>query len=136
MAIVGFNFKKIEVEKKTEAKGKINISNNVAIKEVEEAQLSLGKSKQTALKLTFEFHTKYEPDMGKIFLVGDVVYMGSEKVLKETMKEWKDSKKIPDSISREILGTVLEKCNIQAIVLSRDLNLPTPVPLPKIQPKK
>jgi len=136
MAIVGFNFRKIEVEKKTDAKGKINISNNVSIKGVEEAQLSLGANKQNALRLKFEFHTKYEPDMGKIFLVGDVVYMGTEKILKETLKEWKDSKKIPDSISREILGTVLEKCNIQAIVLSRDINLPTPVPLPKIQPKK
>ena len=55
MTIVGFGFNKIEVEKKEGAKGKINISNNVSIKDVKETTLAVGKDNPTVLKFTFEF---------------------------------------------------------------------------------
>ena len=50
MAIVGFNFTKMNVEKNKAVEGKININNNVSIKDVEENELSLGKSKQKGVK--------------------------------------------------------------------------------------
>ena len=41
--IVGFNFNKVNVERKEAAKGKISISNNVAIKDIEQKELPFGK---------------------------------------------------------------------------------------------
>ena len=133
MTIVGFDFTKIDAEKKAPIKGKISINNNVTIKNVEEQNLNLGKEKQNALKFQFEFVSKYDPDLGQIKLVGDLIYMGEPKKVKEILDGWKKDKKLPKDISAGILNNVLVKCNIQALILSRELNLPSPIPLPKVQ---
>lgn len=132
MTIVGFNFTKIHVERKKPAKGKINIKNNISIKKVEEADLSLGKSKQSGLKFIFEFVSLYDPKIGDITLAGEVLYLMPEKQVKEVLKGWKKDKKVPKDLTAAVLNTVLQKCNIQALMLARDINLPPPIPLPKV----
>ena len=59
MTIVGFSFTKMVIERKNFIKGKINIANNISIKNVSETTLALGKGKQPALKMIFEFVSKY-----------------------------------------------------------------------------
>jgi hypothetical protein len=46
---------------------------------------------------------------------------------------WKKDKKLPKEIMPVILNTVLNKCNIQALILSEQINLPPPIPMPKLQ---
>ena len=133
MTIVGFDFTKIDAEKKSPIKGKININNNVAIKNVEEQNLHLGNEKQNAIKFQFEFTSKYDPGIGAITLGGDIIFMGDPKKVKEILDGWKKDKKLPKDISANILNNVLTRCNVQALILSRDLNLPSPIPLPKVQ---
>ena len=131
--IVGFNFNKINVERKDMIKGKISISNNVSIKNIEEKDLALGKEKQNALKFTFEFDSKYEPNIGDIILGGDILFVGDAKKAKEILDSWKKDKKIPKDVMTSVLNTVLTKCNIQALILSQEVNLPPPIPLPKVK---
>ncbi|MFC1768659.1 hypothetical protein ACFLZX_02750 [Nanoarchaeota archaeon] len=137
MAIVGFNFNKLDVKKSEVSKGgKINISNNVSITDVEQHDVSLGKEKQNTLKFNFEFTSKYEPDVGNILLAGSTIFMSDPKKSKEIMDGWEKEKKVPKEVMTEILNTVLTKCNIQALILSQDVNLPPPIPLPKIKPEQ
>ena len=133
MTIVGFDFTRIDAEKKGFVKGKININNNVTIKNVEEQNLNLGKEKQNALKFVFEFIAKYDPSIGSIKLEGNVIYMAEQKKIKEILDGWKKDKKLPKDISTGILNTVLTRCNIQSLILSQNINLPPPIPLPKVQ---
>ena len=133
MAVIGFNFNKINVEKKEISKGKVNISNNVAIKNIEQKDISLGKNTQDALKFTFEFTSKYEPGLGNILLGGDVLFLTDAKKSKDILDSWKKDKKVPKDIMAGILNTVLSKCNIQALILSQEVNLPPPIPLPKVK---
>ena len=133
MAIVGFNFTKINVERKEMQKGKINISNNVAIKDVKPTDISLGKEKQDALKFTFEFTSRFEPKIGSILLGGDLLFLGDANKIKEVSEGWKKDKRVPKEIMGSILNTILAKCNIQALILSQEVNLPPPVPLPKVE---
>ena len=133
MMIVGFNFNKIDVEKKEMVKGKISISNNVSIKNIEQKDLDFGKEKQNALKFIFEFNSKYEPNVGDIILGGDVLFVGEAKKTKEILDNWKKDKKVPKDVMTSILNTVLTRCNIQALILSQEVNLPPPVPLPKVR---
>ena len=65
MAIVGFEFTKINVNNKETAKGKINISNNVGITDVKKADMQLGTTKQSGIKFLFEYISAYEPDFSK-----------------------------------------------------------------------
>jgi len=133
MAIVGFNFTKILVEKKTGIKGKVDIKNNVSVKSVESTDLSLGTSKDKALKFGFEFTSEYTPVIGHIMLTGELLYMSDSSSQDEILKNWKKNKSVPKDTMNEILNIILMRCNVEALILSRDVNLPPPIPLPKIQ---
>lgn len=134
MAIVGVNFTKISVEKNELAKGKININNNVSIKDVKEKDLIPGKNiDQKGLDFVFEFVSKYQPNLGEIKLNGSVLFVGSKKTVDDVMKSWKKDKKIPKEAMTAVLNTALTKCNIQALILSQQVNLPPPIPLPKVK---
>ena len=131
--IVGFGFTKLSAEKGETAKGKIDINNNVSIKDVIEDNLSLGKDKQNVIKFIFEFTSKYEPNVGSILFEGELLYMEEPKKAKELLSAWKKDKKLPKEIMGGLLNTILTKCNVQALILSQEVNLPPPIPLPKVQ---
>ncbi len=136
MAVVGFNFSKIHAEKTAPIKGKINISNRVNLKDVEKADLSLGKDKQQGVKIMFNYISNYEPKIGNIELEGDLLFLADEKGAKSILDEWKKNKKLPQNVMGTVLNTVLTRCNVQALIISRDVNLPPSVPLPKVQIKQ
>ncbi|MFH1589363.1 MAG: hypothetical protein ABIB43_02230, partial [archaeon] len=119
-------------EKTKAVTGKINISNNVSIKKVVESKFGLD-SKKKALKFSFVYTSKYEPSIGLIELEGDTVYLFDETTAKKVLNDWKKTKKVPTDVMRNLMGHVLAKSNVQAVVLSRDIQLPPPIPMPKIK---
>jgi hypothetical protein len=136
LGIIGFNLAKIEAERSPQVKGKISIKNNVQIKEIENADLFLGKSKQAGIRFSFEYISTYEPSAGKILLKGDLLAVEEEEKVKEIVSGWKKDKKISPEIMAQVINNVLSRCNIQAIILSREIALPAPVQLPRVQVKK
>ena len=133
--IVGFNFTKLSAEKNEKAKGKIDISNNVSIKDIQESDISFGKDKQSVIKFIFEFTSKYGPSVGTILFEGELLYLEEPKKIKELLGNWKKDKKVPKELMAGMLNTILTKCNIQALILSQEINLPPPIPIPKVQLK-
>lgn len=133
MPIVGFSFDKIAIEKKNPIKGKVTVSSDIKISNVEESKLSIDKP---CLKINFDFSVKYNPDVGDISLGGHIFYLESPDKVKSIVKDWKSSKKLPEGISLEVLNTILTKCNIEALVLSEKINLPPQIPISRMVPKK
>jgi len=131
--IVGFGFTKLSAERKEAVKGKIDINNNVTIKNIEESDLSLGKNDQNVVRFIFEFSSKYEPSIGTILFEGELLYLEDSKKIKEILSSWKKDKKIPKELMASLLNTILTKCNVQALILSQEVNLPPPIPMPKVQ---
>ena len=131
MAVVGFSFTKMLVEKISPVKGKISINNNVGITSLDETKLDINTTKK-ALKLDFEFTSAYEPNIGKIVLNGEVIYLMDKDKAEEVIKNWKKNKKIEKDVMTQVLNNVLTKCNVKALMLSDYMNLPPPMPLPKI----
>jgi|TARA_Y100000310_G_scaffold338661_1_gene428998 hypothetical protein len=129
--IIGFHFTKILIEQQNQLKGKVGISNGVDITNITEQKYSL-KNKQKALTFQFTFTVDYKKDIGNITLNGDVMYLLNEKRYKQVLDLWKKNKKIPPEESMIILNRVLHKCNIKALELSQELNLPPHIPLPKV----
>ncbi|MBN2881203.1 hypothetical protein JXM83_04065 [Candidatus Woesearchaeota archaeon] len=132
-SIVGFNFKKISVERTKDTSGKLSISNNISVKDVSETKFTSGASSQQGLVFNFIFESKYEPEVALIHLEGSLLYMTEDKEAKTVIDSWKKDKKIDAKIMERILNHVLAKSNIQALTLARDVNLPPPFPLPKIK---
>lgn len=135
MPIVGFNFDHINVEKLSQITGKINIKNDIGIKNLEQEKLPIGKSEES-LKFHFEYSLDYQPKIGNITLKGHILYLDEPKKIKEIMTGWKKNKKIPPDITEQILNTVLFKCNIKALALSQEVNLPPHIQMPRLRPGK
>lgn len=135
MPVAGLNLSKIVVEKLGPVKGKVSVSNNVILKDVEKTDLSVGATKQGALKFHFEFTANYEPKLGNITILGYLTFFEKPEQVKEIADSWKKDKKIPKDIMSSVLNTVLSRCNIEAILFAREVNLPPPIPLPKVQVK-
>ena len=131
MTVIGFSFTKMLVEKKNPVKGKVSINNNVGIKNLEETKLNIN-TKRKALKLEFEFTSSYEPNIGKILLSGEVIYLVDKDKASDAVKNWKKNKKLEKDMMTKVLNNVLAKCNVQALILSERMNLPPPIPLPRV----
>ena len=85
---------------------------------------------------TYEFKSKFEPNIGEIVFEGEVMDLEDAKTTEAVLKGWKKDKKLPDELMSVVLNSILAKCNIQALVLSRDMNLPPPLKLPKVAAQK
>jgi hypothetical protein len=135
MTVIGFSYNKMLIEKTAPVKGKVSINNNVGIKNVELAKININKDKQ-ALKMDFEFKSSYDPKIGVIEILGEIIYLVDKDKADSIMKSWEKNKKLEQDIMTPVLNNVLSKCNIQALILSKDMNLPAPIPLPKVGEKK
>ncbi len=135
MPIVGLQFSKIVVEKFNPVKGKIQVNNNVSLKDVEKSDLNVGAAKQSAVKFHFEFVANYEPKIANISMVGFLTFFEKPEKVKEILDGWKKDKKLPKDIMSAVLNTVLSRCNVEAMLFAREVNLPPPIPLPKVQVK-
>lgn len=132
MTIIGMQFTKLAVEKMGQITGKVSISNNVVVQDVEKATIAIGKNKQDVLRFTYEFKANYEPKIALITLVGNLTYLEKAEKIDELIKQWKKDKKLPKEILTPVLNSIYTKCNIQALVMSREINLPPPIQLPKV----
>jgi len=133
MAVIGFNFTKIAAQKLSNKTGKVQVNNNIAIKSIDESSFS-GDEKRKAIRVTFRYDGVYEPKIAHLQFEGDVILMLEKKVAEELIKGWKE-KKAPVKPLSSAMNHVLERCNIEGVILARDMNLPSPIPLPKVNAK-
>lgn len=137
MNILNMAFKSINAEKTATPKGKIGVESNISVDNLEETKMGLDKTR-TALKLSFTYTTKYTPEFAKITLKGEsIVLVESEKAKKITEQWDKEKNKGLDPEFRTfVYNGIMNKCSLEAILLARELGLPSPVPLPRIGNQK
>ena len=135
MTIVKINLHKVHADRNLEAKGgQIKINNNVSIKDIED--MSFAAEGKKGLKFTFTFSCAYEPELGKIEVEGQVLFVDEEAKVDEVKASWDKDKKIPVDVMEQIVNAALHKGNIQAIKVSEEVSLPSPLPLPKVKSEK
>ncbi len=133
--IVGLRFNKILVEKdSSKEKSKISkIQTKTDILNIEEEKMDMKDKK--ALKFSFVFNTIYDPEIAKLSLEGSLLFLEDAKQIDKILDAWK-SKKIPAEVRINILNAILHKCNLKALALEPDLDLPPHFVLPKFELKK
>jgi len=136
MAIVGFNYEKLNVEKNQKVikkGGEFKVKYNVAIKEMEEFDLKM-QDKQKALKFNFDFSIVYDPKIGSMVLGGNLIYTDSDDKIKEVRKHWEKNKDVPNDIKSTLINTIFRRSAVKALVLAQDVGLPSHIPLPRLVP--
>ena len=134
MQVIGFNFKKIQAEKKNLSKDKLTIDSNVNIQNISEEKIEAVKDKPV-LKFDFNFTVNYKPDVAEIKLQGMVLLMVEKDQSKMIFKKWKN-KEVLEEIRVPLFNLILTKCNLKALMLEEELSLPTHIPLPRIKPQQ
>lgn len=132
MPIIGFNFDKIGAKKDNKITGKVQVNNNINITDVQQEKLSITSS-EDILKFNFEFKAAYEPKIGAIQINGHLLYMDDPKKIDDIAKSWRKDKKLSKEISAPVINSILARCNIKALTLSQDVNLPPHIKLPILQ---
>ena len=135
MTVLGIAFTKLGVEKTGKVQGSVNVQSNANIVSVEKLDVNIGTKKDEALKFVFSFTAVYQPNIAKISIDGEVVWLDKPDEVDKIIKGWKKDKKIPKEVMSPVLNTVLSKSNIEALILSRELNLPPPIQLPRVEIK-
>lgn len=136
MSILGISFTKLGVEKTGSLQGAVNVQSNANIVSVDKLEINIGTKKQEVLKFVFNFVSIYQPNIAKISIDGELLWLDKPEEVEKLSKSWKKDKKIPNEVMSPVLNSVLAKSNIEALILSRELNLPPPIPLPKVEMKE
>ncbi len=129
--ILNFTLEKVHAEKKKNPTSDIKAKNSLKIIEVKEQALS-PLDNQKVLKFNFLFAISYDPDIAYIEFQGHVVYMTDEKLQKEILANWTKNKQINQELSAPIMNLILTRCNVKALSLSQELNIPPHIQFPKL----
>ncbi len=129
--LVGFNYKKISAEKKSEFKKDSQVNLNIEIKDIKKQGIDVFKDQNT-FNISYEFHINYTPNIANISFSGTLVLLIEDKDLsKDVESSWKN-KKIPKDFNLTLKNIILNRLNTKALQLEEDLNLPLHNPAPKI----
>jgi hypothetical protein len=90
---------------------------------------------RSAVKISFTYTVSYDPDIGSIELAGDILFLQEQAVIQAILDEWTKRKALPKKLSAPLVSAIMQKCVIQALILTKDIGLPPPIPLPRVTPQ-
>jgi hypothetical protein len=135
MQIIGFTLTKIIVERKNDIKGKWKASSKIDVKDLKEEKIKYEQGKDV-LKADFEYTISYEPELGEIYFKGYLLILAEPNETKTLIAEWKKKKTMANDTRIRVFNTIFQKCNIKALELEEDFNLPPHIKLPTIKPEE
>lgn len=139
MVVIGFNLKKLSVERKGIIRGELKVNTKMNLLDVKKEEIKLTAGKDV-LNFDFEFIINYNSvadhigNVADIIFDGNVLYLTDPKDTKKILEDWK-KKELQEDIKLKVLNTILVKCNLKALVLEDEFGLPPHLPLPKFRGK-
>lgn len=129
MRIIGFNLTKVLAEKEDIQKSRVQVEQNIDIKEVKKEKIPI--SDEDVLKISFNLSLNYSDNYAKLEFEGSILILPDKGELKNFLDHWKN-KKIPESSRVPLFNFIMNKCNIKALYLEDEMGLPLHVPMPRI----
>lgn len=129
MRIIGFNLTKVLVEKQEKFGEKLQVNQNINIKNISEEKIPITDNK--ALKITFNLSVVYSDNYAKLEFEGTLLVLPEKEEFKKILESWKN-KNIPENIRVPLFNFIMDKCNVKALYLEDELGLPFHVPMPKL----
>jgi len=90
--------------------------------------VSVDKKADSTLQVPFVLTINYNPAIAQISIKGSAYVTGDKAEVDKVIKDYEDKKPPPPVIVQSISNVVF----IESVLLSRTLNIPPPIPLPKI----
>jgi hypothetical protein len=131
MPIIAFNFDRMLVAKLKDVEGPLSMKPDLNLKDIKKKELPVGE----VLQMDFEFKLVYDPKFAELELGGYFYYLGDKKEIDGIENEWKKKKKLGNQeLMTTFVNTILLKCNLQALLLEKEIGLPLHLRLPSVAP--
>ena len=130
MPVIGLTFSSMEAKRGT-APPSDEIKVNSTPRVVDIKEINVATLKKKALSLSFEFVTTYSPNIGEIKIGGDILYLSDKNAT--ILGQWKAKKKLPESVSVDILNHLFRRCLLKIANMAEDLQLPPPLQMPRVK---
>jgi 2-methylaconitate cis-trans-isomerase PrpF len=89
-------------------------------------------TEEDTARVDFRYTATYS-GVGTVGIEGRITFTGKAKELHE---KWTETGNMPDDIASEIHSNIMQNCIPVAVLLSREIKLPPPIPIPQIQFEK
>ena len=131
MPIIAFNFDRMNVAKLKDPEGPLSMKPDLNLKDIKKKELPVGE----VLQMDFEFKIVYDPKFADLELGGYFYYIGDKKELDKIETDWKKKKTLSNQeLMTNFVNTILLKCNLQALLLEKEIGLPLHLRLPAVAP--
>lgn len=116
----------MQVKRTNEVRGEITVRNNSTLEAV--------SKEETHLEINFVFTSKYQPQIGEIKIEGVLTYRDEPQKLDQALEKWKnsDQQNLPEEMAENVHNTIFSNCVVEATILSKQVQLPPPMPAPQI----
>lgn len=128
--IVGFSIRTLNAERTGTAQGETNINYHSDITDVEQAEVPAFD--EPIARISFELTITYsvdEEDIAEIGFEGTVLW---QKDAQDVVETWEEEDGLPESLASAVTNHVFRKCLTQAVPIADALDLPSPVPMPRV----
>ncbi len=133
MEIVGFDLSKIFIERKNNPGSKWDVSTKIDIKDISKDDKIKVIEGKDIIKFNFEYTINYEPKLADISFTGFLLLLEDSKKTKEVLNEWSKKKEVLSEVKLQVFNVIFYKCNLKALQLETELNLPPHLQLPTIK---
>ena len=136
MPVTGLVIRDMEARRIKDISKELEIANDTKLTKVEEIDIPMFGKK--GMNVWFKYSTVYQDRASKekiaeINVGGTILYMSDKH--EEMIRQWNETKKLPEDVNVEILNALLRRCITKAIVLSEDIQVPPPVMIPHAKRK-
>ncbi len=127
---IELKYRNVEARRFSPVSGQINVNNNSTLTAVSRTD--------NKLSINFMFSSNYEPNIGIIRIEGEVIISDSVEKVNRAMVEWERSgkKNLPMDMAEKVHNAILANCMVEAVILSREVQLPAPIPTPHVSIEK
>lgn len=128
--IVGFSITSMNAEKHAARQRDLNVSYTHKITDVEEAEVPA--IDEPIARVHFTLDASYQQDedpVADMNFEGTLLWQGDAE---SVVTAWEEDEALDEQIGAAITNHLYRKCLTQAVVLADTLDLPSPVPMPRI----
>ncbi|PIO00114.1 hypothetical protein COT72_03060 [archaeon CG10_big_fil_rev_8_21_14_0_10_43_11] len=112
------------------------ISTNAVPKNIRIGEGKIGENIPLIVEYELKSGYTYEKPAGKnaaeIIVAGEVIFEATKKESDELIAGWKKDKLVVKDYMEVVLQAILNSSEMHAITLAKDMNLPSPIPLPRV----
>lgn len=123
---IELKYKNVEARRFSPIVGQINVNNNSTLTAVSRID--------NKLSVNFVFSSNYEPNIGVVRIEGEIIISDSKENVDRAIVEWERSgkKNLPTDMAEKVHNAILTNCMVEAVILSREVQLPAPIPTPHV----